>query len=488
MKNLMPEYLYRFRTVDSLLGLTRESELEGAYIYFASPAQLNDPLEGYRELIWKGDSIIWTNFFKHYIECLFIRNTQYFTQQFEDLQVPIHPHLNDVPPKHAKAIIDNIYKFIENKNIQRHITYLSSNQRTVYSSELLLHTRSIQLFAMHVVSKVLVEYGLVPDGYGINGESPENLLITSNKLLDSLEQRVDSARGKIFDQTMLAALQSIDLTDGYIRFKQQESSNWVRLCNEFPEEFLNSRIRLTSPDWFVSCFMDNCSNSSIWGSYGDNHKGACLKFKVTTISESSILPLQVPSLREGVQWWTEKNFVFHKVDYKRKSPELDFFSSFGAYTEGELISKWYSNESGDISSRTNEVFGDLSTWQTQYHLNHQISLTTKTRHWANEQEYRLILQSNFHSYINANDRKLKYNFNDLEGIIFGINTPLSEKYQIMQIVERMCKSRNREDFTFYQAYYSDVDDDIQYRPIAHATVNNGITRHSYNYKKPNSGA
>lgn len=480
MTSLTPKYLYRFRPVDGLLGVDRESELEGTYIYFASPEQLNDPLEGYRELVWKGDKIIWTNFFRHYIECIFIRNMQYLAKNFTEHNFPIHPHLNEAPPEHAKEIENEIYKFIENQNLQRHINYLSDNQKPIYSDELLLHLRSIQLFAMHIVSVVLVKYNLIQKGDGINGESLDILLSTSSKLMNHLERRNNEDNETFFDQTMLGALQNIDLVNSYIDVKQDETSDWLRLCNESPAEFLNSRIRLTYPDWFVSCFMENCANSSIWGSYGNNHKGVCLKFKISEISGTPTISLQVPTANKPVaNWWTEKDFVFQKVHYTEKSPALDFFLSLGSYTEKELINKWYTNDKGEKSNRIHDIFGDFGKWRTHYHLSEKLSLTTKTRHWANEQEYRLILKSNFGLKTSAQDRKLKYNFNDLEGIIFGINTPLSEKHKLMDMVERLCKSRRRESFTFYQAYYCHAEDKIQYRPVGYASFSNGITPHTY---------
>jgi hypothetical protein len=327
------------------LGRNRESELEGTYIYFASPSQLNDPLEGYRELVWKGDSIIWTNFFKHYIECIFIRNMQHLTENFEEDNFPLHPHFTDLPPEQAIEIKNEIYKFTKNKNIQRHINYLATNQNAIHSDELLLHLRSIHLFAMHIVSVVLVKYNLIPKGYGINGESLDVILSTSSKLLDHFEQRNDPSRGKYFDQTMLAALQSIDLVKNYTDVKQGETSNWTRLCDHSPEVFLHTRIRLTYPDWFVSCFMDNCESSSIWGYYGNNHKGVCLKFKMNEISGTPTMKLDVPTPNKPVaNWWTQMEFVFQKVLYKEKRPELDFFPSLGSYSERELISKWYTND------------------------------------------------------------------------------------------------------------------------------------------------
>ncbi|MFW9087765.1 hypothetical protein ACOI7N_24900, partial [Pseudomonas sp. P2758] len=69
----MEKYVYRFRSIDRLLGEeakgdcpAKSGELEKLHIYFSPPSQLNDPLEGYREIYWSGDKIVWLNLFRHY--------------------------------------------------------------------------------------------------------------------------------------------------------------------------------------------------------------------------------------------------------------------------------------------------------------------------------------------------------------------------------------------------------------------------------------
>ena len=48
---------FRFRTIDALLG--QFQELKEQTIYFASPDELNDPMEGLRDIVWNGDQIVW---------------------------------------------------------------------------------------------------------------------------------------------------------------------------------------------------------------------------------------------------------------------------------------------------------------------------------------------------------------------------------------------------------------------------------------------
>jgi hypothetical protein len=61
----MPEHLYRFRSIRALLD--DHHELENQEIYFCSPRELNDPLEGFKDIVWQGDHIVWRNLLRHYV-------------------------------------------------------------------------------------------------------------------------------------------------------------------------------------------------------------------------------------------------------------------------------------------------------------------------------------------------------------------------------------------------------------------------------------
>ena len=60
--------IYRFRSGDRLLG--NRAELVSQTIYFAESSELNDPMEPIRGFEWRGDTIAWTNLFRHYVNCL----------------------------------------------------------------------------------------------------------------------------------------------------------------------------------------------------------------------------------------------------------------------------------------------------------------------------------------------------------------------------------------------------------------------------------
>ena len=59
-----PDEIYRFRSVHSLIGPFKE--LYRQTIYLAKPDQLNDVAEDTVNVVWQGDSILWSNLFSYY--------------------------------------------------------------------------------------------------------------------------------------------------------------------------------------------------------------------------------------------------------------------------------------------------------------------------------------------------------------------------------------------------------------------------------------
>jgi hypothetical protein len=89
----MPSF-YRFRSVEALLGDCQE--LEKQEIYFCSPQALNDPIEGFKDLFWQGDEIVWRNLLKHYVLCLMktfsvavVSGKDYHPAARSDVQLPV---------------------------------------------------------------------------------------------------------------------------------------------------------------------------------------------------------------------------------------------------------------------------------------------------------------------------------------------------------------------------------------------------------------
>lgn len=88
-------------------------------------------------------------------------------------------------------------------------------------------------------------------------------------------------------------------------------------------------------------------------------------------------------------------------------------------------------------------------------------MTRKLEAWHYEKEQRLII----YDIENPKSRVTHYDFNDLEGIIFGIKTPIDKKIAICKIIEEKCRASNRTDFKFYQAYYAQEKGFIEHREM-----------------------
>ena len=220
---------------------------------------------------------------------------------------------------------------------------------------------------------------------------------------------------------------------------------------DFPNMYLKELENLLWPKWHTACFTKSYHNSSVWGNYGDNHKGACLIFEAVETDELNELELNPVTSEEP------KTMDFREVSYQKKADEVDFFLSIGMVPVSALIKLWYTDQDGNISECIRHIepddYGDA--WLENFYRD----ITIKTEDWKYEQEYRLILH-NGNELDEKTNRTLTYNFNSLKGIIFGIKTSDEDKLRIIEIIEKKCQENNRTDFKFFQAYYSPEDGKI----------------------------
>ena len=465
----MPEHLYRFRTANRLIGNdTTPGELIQQHIYFASPEQLNDPMEGHREIYWPGDKVVWSNLFKHYITCLAIRSFQFLIDpDLSSCEFPINTHSSTIPDELGSHLTRATSQFVQNINIQNHIATLSNNEKMVYRGELGVHLKSIQVYALSLITKMLIDLGMTVKNNKLASLTDDELLQSSTDLLATYSDSSPFSTGEdnfIFD-TAVYAVWANQFGRGYSKYKTGANDYWSKLAVDFTEDFISSLSQLSSEKWYTACFMESCSNSSIWGSYGDNHKGICLKFKTSKNSDSMSLSFHKP-IGTGPKGliWEQSPLQFKKVNYERTPPKLDFFRTLGIYSVSNLYKYWYKDDFGTLSVCA-DVLENQQEWRRLYWERHYESLTSKMPDWNTENEYRLILESGLSHFEENENRCLKYDFSALDGIIFGINTPTSEKYKIVEIAENLCEIHHRSSLELYQAYYDKKTNTIKYRPL-----------------------
>lgn len=465
--------LYRYRSVESLLG--EHQELEAQQIYFASAEELNDPMEGYQDVVWKGDYVLWKNLFRHYILCL--TQAVYITgamgQDFEpSLVLPIFhwsaSHLpTDISKSHHRQVCSD---FFSRDGIEECLHLLDELERPVRREELVFYLLNIHPAAFDSIMSLLRKEGLVPR---VESLVPDDLPTrTIQNFLNMLIAIKKSPTAEKAVMSQLFGLGNMTIQQvALIRVAKEEVMNKALrfLAFEFTELYCRNIPYMLYPKWYAACFVGKPENAAMWAHYGDKHRGLCLKFRTEVADGIPFLKLsgvvgasQSTSGRTPVRRETKMNV--QKVNYSNSFPEIDFFRSFGRLSSAVIHSDWYSDETRH-SEAIKAVFGNEATWIKKYWENLMAVATTKFSDWSSEEEYRIVLNPLSEYEIEKSERVFNYDFNDLEGIIFGPNTSMDDKIKIMKIVDRKCTQHSRKEFEFMQAHYSGGTNKFNIEPL-----------------------
>ena len=464
---------FRFRSIDALLG--KFQELEKQTIYFASPEELDDPMEGLRDIVWDGDKIIWTNFFKHYIFCL---NRCYLPlnitpnpRKLDVGDIPILERWDQITTPIEEILFDDIWdRFCNLPHIPELIETLSNTRRKIRYREIVFYLITIQTCGLLVeIQKSYNNHKLIPESkvFRQKSEDSESLM---KQLLNAIKQFE-----KVEDEHVIdAVFHSFDGENDNIRRTLENNASILytsRLAKsgeidltviyDFPKVYVEQLDRLLWEKWYTACFTGSYHNSSVWAKYADGHKGACLIFEAVEEDGSKNLKLN----------WGRSliTLPFREVNYTDRPGEIDFFRTICKAIGFPFREFWYTYQDGRTSECASHVGSDRSEddWRELYWNNFYRDITFKTKDWEYEQEYRLILT--YPDILNNVKaiRKLTYDFDSLKGIIFGMRTSTQDKVKIIEIIEekKKCAGNNQTDFTYFQAYYSANDSKIHKREI-----------------------
>lgn len=454
---------YRFRSISSLIG--NFEELENQSIYFAEPQFLNDPMEGYRDVYWEGDFIVWRNLFNHYLLCLEKACSLVIISGEEHPvckdDIPIFSRADDFPTPSYKKLFHTISEnFFKNDNINKILKSLSDRTLPVRKDELLFYLGTIHGLALEIIHIEYEKKGLIPvrEVHDLEVEQPIVNLLNQNFIGLIQEGFNKNNKEKELSSLLFSASKSVnDQIELIHRFNKviddsKKNKNFVII--DFPKDYISQLEKLIFPNWYTACFMSECTNSSVWGHYGDNHSGVCLVFNIDSIDEKKFLKLKgVTGYGSKGKTYSFSNYMFHPIDYKTGYGSIDFFRMIGRMPVSELQSMWYTlNDS--VSKCAGEIFDDENNWRNKYWDSFYKGILIKSKDWSYENEYRLILSSTLDDFSDPKDRTLNYDFSSLKGIIFGIKTKIEHKLEIMRIINNKCNENDRSDFKFYQARYS----------------------------------
>lgn len=448
--------LYKFRPVKSLFDY---KELEDEYVYFASQEELNDPMEGFINFYWRGDTVVWENLLKHYIFTLALCFERFYFSNgelsFNKAFIPIffdEQKLKRIPfGLFLKTIADSFLNDIE---VQEFLEFIKVYNRKVFRDELNFYLKSLNSIALFYVTDFFHKtYG----SFCIK-KMPYNGLF---KKLTNLYKPLINEQGKkktteLFNILAPFLKQGMDLFN--ISFKQEYEQKMDKsdfeaktfFISYFPA-FYADRIReIAFPKLYYSCFMSSYENIANWGYYADSNKGCCLIFEPEIKDNSFCLNLQ--SKKEN---FFLDSYKIHKVSYSKKIPEIDFFSHLGNLQNiaKEIESSWYLNRNGE-HSKTHQMpktKTEEAEWKQKYNDLLEKLATIKLPAWKNENEYRIFLHDGFECSSDKESRKFRYSFERLKGIAFGVNTSESDKVKIINLMTKKCNDYGRKDFKFYQA-------------------------------------
>lgn len=460
----MKREFYRFRSIWNLLD--GFSELDNQSIYFATQKELNDPMEGYRDLYWQGDLVLWRNLFKNYIYCLesvvSLYNIGGESQSITEELIPIYGGFDELPTDMYKDLHNKIYeRFFANNLINKLIDYLASSSRVVRRQELSFYLKAINLPLIKMIYDIYIENGLTP--------ASNNFPIDIDDILNKNLQCTNILNASVDDKMSDAMFITSEHVSNQINLNYfidddgtKENKRFIFL--DFHIFYMKRLEELTFPSWYLACFMDGFQNSTAWGVYGDNHGGCCLIFEAErqegnddsySISLNGINGIG----RDGYHRSFMKESIM-KVNYIEGFNPVSFFDNLGVLPTPKLNSNWMTYKN-DISSAFKTRHNSIQEWRNSYWENFTRDVLIKTKDWSYENEYRIIIYSTIVDLSPKENRVLNYNFKSLKGIIFGMKTTDHNKKRIFEIVRKKCMENNVNDFKFYQSYYCHVDNCIK---------------------------
>jgi hypothetical protein len=453
----MSRNFYRIRNLNSLLG--EYKELENQEIFFQTPEKLNDPMEGFMDYVFNGDKIVWRNFFEHYIYCLNSVFMLYYKIIGEKLIFS-----NDIIP-----IFDNLYDvrqsitYIEFQDIPKKffnlygdlIDKISKRTTAITKNELLNYLYTFNYDLLEIIQRVYEDKGLMPkrDQFIEINKNKIQEMIKAIDALKELKKEYGVEKVNKLHQNSVAWFDKNMLELSCLTKLDQNTHNKYFIIN-FHTHYLEALQKLAYPKIYVASFLENYHNSSVWGNYGENHSGVCLIFEADENNSLNFLNV----LSGDTQ--TKQSMRFQKVNYDGNFEEINFFESFGLSTE-PTVNSWYMDENKNKSILFDKVLNNQEKWRDGFWNKFEKNKLIKTKDWSYENEYRITWHGLINPEIHEKYRNLKYNFNSLKGLIFGIKTPLEKKCEIIEIIKKKCIENERTEFEFYQAYYCDSKKDIR---------------------------
>lgn len=453
-----PSHAYRFRSASALLDGFHE--LERQEIYFSSASELNDPMEGHRDVVWRGDVVAWRNLFRHYGRLLAIVTplARIDDRPIDGVRYLANAHRMDVyppTPQLRQGADLAAAAFVAAKPVADAIATLASQSRPIRRDELAFVLKALHPHALLAVARgsmsgltEAVDFHATLEQLAAGSDRASDQL---SKVLGSIEAGQAAIYGVASSMagqfTILSALESEAPPPSAVTF----------LMLDVPEAYVAHLETILYPPAHSACFVADPGDAAMWSAYADSHRGMCLKFRTDPRGDDPCL-----DLKRIVGWASSRAsesreirefgpMTFSPIEYVEGFPEIEFFTAYGTAPKEVLHRDWHMD--GEARSEVATAFGDEHSWRKAHWERFQVLTLQKTRHWSHERELRLVLTSGLSDFSKTEERKATYRFQDLEGVIFGARTPVTEVTKALGILRAKCQAEGRETFELYQARY-----------------------------------
>ena len=444
MSVYLENVIYRFRNADALLDGFHE--LENQEIYFSPYADLNDPCEGRLNLYWEGDAILWRNLLKHYYV------TFVHTWIGMALGMDNYREINMFVDLTKYHLSDQLADFFASRVTGWVLRYMVFRKK-MYEEELTVLFRMVHQSATSVMMK------------HIQPEQSVVMTLESEKELPMIEELVKGHSEEEMEQVFRHMELYMTHVGEQICLKADNEKS-VFFLLEFPKEYIRGLSQLLYPNWYVACFCNSCTDARMWADYAGDHKGACLIFKTKEENGKKCV-----RLRTCHSWSSGEGAIYenhweqlHEMKYTDEFQAINFFEMLGN-VPGGLLEHWYRDENGVESAysfRNNE-----DAWRQRYWKQYQCFVTSKSKDWSGEKEAGVVLTDNlFMEFSTVEKRKVRYEFDELYGIVFGSRMSAENKRKVREIISEKCKAENRTDFKFFEEYFNRTTRELELMQIA----------------------
>lgn len=479
--------LYRYRSIKSAIR-----DIESGAFHFASKEELNDPMESYVSVYWKGDEAAWEGLFRNYICSCFYAIETYLLGQGEKvlwnetLLIDINAFNKWPIGRSFRTVGDTL---LADGDIIRIVSVYGKNELKCSSKELHLILLFVHIKVLNICLDCFEKDGLIPkeEAYSIlkrlNVRDLPQFPFENIKGFESDEKRWEFAIGTDNYINDIMELNMVNYginKPGFVYGKEineddnikraRQHRNWISLAVDFPKMYISQLKNMIYPSAYYVCFSGKNDDSAMWGNYADQHRGVCLVYEA--IYDEG---------KQNAGYYQEGAAINpQKVVYGAEMIERNFFESFGRLTISQ-IQTWLTGKDGQLSKCYNVVQDEESIieWRNKYREVYMAKIYRKMKEWSYEDEYRIHIENGLYEYeendkndedgenvsrVSSNQakrsRNIKYDKKLLKGVIFGIKTSENDKVNIVKALSSIDRLDNIE---FYQADYDELKQKVVVR-------------------------